>query len=182
MEDSVISHVMYSETQIQVQEDKLSRYKTIDDLFSFVQDAYSQNAHQISIDYDPHLGYPIRGSVDYVKMIADEEKGFEIKNFMELKSNEDGASLIKRLPINEMSLQIKENFPPLINIRLEGYLPDSRTSFHRVRQQREGNLVVVELTTRRPRNEFCAEVITEISKSIQLKGNFSHRPRLYIDY
>lgn len=173
MEDSVISHVMYSETQIQVQEDKLSRYKTIDDLFSFVQDAYSQNAHQISIDYDPHLGYPIRGSVDYVKMIADEEKGFEIKNFMELKSNEDGASLIKRLPINEMSLQIKENFPPLINIRVEGYLPDSRTSFHRVRQQREGNLVVVELTTRRPRNEFCAEVITEISKSIQLKGNFA---------
>ena len=63
---------MYSETQIQVQEDKLSRYKTIDDLFSFVQDAYSQNAHQISIDYDPYLGYPIRGAVDYVKMIADE--------------------------------------------------------------------------------------------------------------
>ena len=88
---------------------------------------------------------------------------------MELKSNEDGVSLIKRLPINEMSLQIKENFPPLINIRV----PDSRTSFHRVRQQREGNLVVVELTTRRPRNEFCAEVITEISKSIQLKGNFA---------
>ena len=123
MEDSVISHVMYSETQIQVQEDKLSRYKTIDDLFSFVQDAYSQNAHQISIDYDPHLGYPIRGSVDYVKMIADEEKGFEIKNFMELKSNEDGASLIKRLPINEISLQIKENFPPLINIRDRGTCP-----------------------------------------------------------
>ena len=54
---------------------------------------------------------------------------------MELKSNEDGVSLIKRLPINEMSLQIKENFPPLINIRVEGDLPDSRTSFHRVRQR-----------------------------------------------
>ena len=35
VEDDVISHVMYSATKIQVQEDKRSRYKTIDDLFSF---------------------------------------------------------------------------------------------------------------------------------------------------
>ena len=99
VEDGVISHVIYNETQILVPVDKLSRYKTIDDLFSFIQDAYNENAHQISIRYDPHHGYPFEGSVDYVEMIVDEEKGFEIKNLMELESDEDGAWLIERLDI-----------------------------------------------------------------------------------
>ena len=33
-------------------------------------------------------------------------------------------------------------------------------------------MVTVEITTKRPRDAVCAEVITEISKSIQLKANF----------
>ena len=172
VEDDVISHVMYSATKIQVQEDKRSRYKTIDDLFSFVQDADNQNAHQISIHYDLHRGYPIKGSVDYVEMIADDEKGFEIKNLMELETNEDGTWLIERLPINEILLQINKNIPPSINISVEGYLTDSCTLFHQIKQKQKENLVTVEITTKRPRDAVCAEVITEISKSIQLKANF----------
>ena len=172
VEDGAISHVIYNETQILVPVDKLSRYKTIDDLFSFIQDAYNENAHQISIRYDPHHGYPFEGAVDYVEMIVDEEKGFEIKNLMELESDEAGTWLIERLPINEISLQITKSIPPSINIRVQGYLSDSCTLFHQIKQRQEGDLVVVEITTRRPREAFCAQVITEISKSIQLKGNF----------
>ncbi len=173
VENGAISNVIYNETQILVQVDKMSRYKTIDDLFSFIQDAYDQNAHQISIHYDPHRGYPMKGSVDYVEMIADEEKGFKIKNLIELESDEDGTWLIERLPINEISLQITKNIPPSINIRVQGYLADSCTLFHQIKQQRKENLVTVEIITRRARDAVCAEVITEISKSIQLKDNFS---------
>ena len=106
-------------------------------------------------------------------MIADEEKGFEVKNLMELESDEDGAWLIERLPINEISLQITKSIPPSINIRVQGYLADSCTLFHQIKQQRKKNLVTVEIITRRARDAVCVEVITEISKSIQLKGNFS---------
>ena len=172
VEDGAISRVIYNETQIPVQVDKLSRYKTIDDLFSFIQDAYNENAHQISIRYDPHHGYPFEGSVDYVEMIVDEEKGFEIKNLMELETNEDGTWLIERLPINEILLQINKNIPPSININVGGYLTDSCTLFHQIKQKQKENLVTVEITTKRPRDAVCAEVITEISKSIQLKANF----------
>ena len=98
VEDGTINSAIYTETQIPVHVNKLDRYKIIDGLFSFIQDAYDKNAYQISINYDPHDGYPFEGSVDYVEMMVDEEKGFEISNLMKLKSDENGIWLIGKLP------------------------------------------------------------------------------------
>ena len=173
VEDGIIRDAIYTETQIPVQVNKLNRYKTIDGLFSFIRDAYDENAHQIAISYDPHDGYPFEGSVDYVEMIVDEEKGFEIRNLMKLESDENGTWLIGRLPINGISLQVTKSIPALVNITVQGYLSDSCALFHQIKQRREENLVVVEITTRRSKDAFCAQVITEITKNIRLVGNFS---------
>ena len=172
VEDGTINNAIYTETQIPVQVNKLDRYKTIDGLFSFIQDAYDKNAYQISINYDPHDGYPFEGSVDYVEMMVDEEKGFEISNLMKLESDENGTWLIGKLPINEISLQITKSIPALVNVTVKGYLSDSCTELYQIKQSREENLVTVEITTRRPKDAFCAQVITEITESIRLEGNF----------
>ena len=119
MEDGIIRNAIYTETQVPVQVNKLNRYKTIDGLFSFIQDAYDENAHHISISYDPHDGYPFEGSVDYVEMIVDEEKGFEIRNLMKLESDENGTWLIGRLPVNGISLQVTKSIPALVNITVQ---------------------------------------------------------------
>jgi len=173
VEDGIIRDAIYTETQIPVQVNKLNRYKTIDGLFSFIRDAYDGNAHQVAISYDPHDGYPFEGSVDYVEMIVDEEKGFEIRNLMKLESDENGTWLIGRFPVNGISLQVTKSIPALVNITVQGYLSDSCTLFHQIKQRREENLVVVEITTRRPKDAFCAQVITEMTKNIRLEGNFS---------
>ena len=173
VKDGKIHSAIYNETQIPVSVEKLDRYETIDGLFSFIQDAYDKNAHRISINYDLHDGYPFEGSVDYVEMMVDEEKGFEVNNLMKLEFDEDGTWLIGKLPINEVSVQITKGIPILVNITAKGYLSDSCTEFYQIKQSREENLVIIEITTRRPKGAFCAQVITEIVKSIWLEGDFS---------
>ena len=70
-------------------------------------------------------------------------------------------------------MQVTKSIPALVNITVQGYLSDSCTLFHQIKQRREENLVVVEITTRRSKDAFCAQVITEIAKNIRLEGNFS---------
>ena len=60
----------------------------------------------------------------------------------------------------------------MVNVTVKGYLSDSCTELYQIKQSREENLVTVEITTRRPKDAFCAQVITEITESIRLEGNF----------
>lgn len=65
-----------------VDESKFERYRTIKRLFQFIQDAINKNAYKIEVTYDSEFGYPTSASIDYSKAIADEEKGFEVKNIV----------------------------------------------------------------------------------------------------
>ena len=56
-----------------------SNYKTIDQLFDFVENKF--NSYEISINYDDRFGFISSCFIDESKMIADEEIGFEITNF-----------------------------------------------------------------------------------------------------
>lgn len=53
-------------------------YETIDGLFDLLQDAYSQNAHEVIVEFHPTDGYPTEIWIDYSLMIADEEVGFTL--------------------------------------------------------------------------------------------------------
>lgn len=64
-----------------VDPERWNDYRTIDQLFDFVTDAYDRDAFSVNVKYDRSYGYPTEVYVDYQSNVADEEKGFRIENF-----------------------------------------------------------------------------------------------------
>ncbi len=59
--------------------------QTINYFFSKIQDAIDRKAAVITVKYNEQYGYPETLSIDYDKMIADEELRLSAKNFRKLK-------------------------------------------------------------------------------------------------
>ena len=64
---------------VPVSEKDWKRYKTIEELFDIIDEAFLQDAKEISVEYDPDLAYPTSVFIDYDERIADEERGFNVK-------------------------------------------------------------------------------------------------------
>ena len=58
---------------------------TIEDWFATVESAIENNSFNIDVDWDPELGYPERGYIDFSEMIADEERGWTISELTPLQ-------------------------------------------------------------------------------------------------
>ncbi len=71
----------YVEDDIQLATEDLDRYRTIDGLFDFIDDAISRDAHEVRTAFDSVYGFPSNVWVDYNERTADEEKGFFISSF-----------------------------------------------------------------------------------------------------
>lgn len=48
-------------------------FPTVDGLFAIIQDAIDRRAAQLSVTYDPELGYPRTISIDYEPVMVDDE-------------------------------------------------------------------------------------------------------------
>ncbi|MCK5917426.1 MAG: hypothetical protein KAG34_03320 [Cocleimonas sp.] len=59
--------------------------QNIDYFFIKIQDAIDRKAALITVKYNETYGYPEKISIDYDKMIADEELSLSAKNFRKLK-------------------------------------------------------------------------------------------------
>lgn len=55
---------------------------TVDDLFKQIGEAFDSGAEKVDVKYDPTYGYPTSIYIDRSSMIADEEVGFTISNFV----------------------------------------------------------------------------------------------------
>lgn len=77
-----IDTVQYVDTEDSINSARSERYRTVKGLFQLIQDAINKKAYKIDVTYDFEFGYPISASIDYSKAIADEEKGFEVKNIV----------------------------------------------------------------------------------------------------
>ena len=64
-----------------VNQNNYSHFLTIDQAFSVLEEAFTQNATEIRVDYDATYGYPTSAFVDYDARIADEELQFRFSNF-----------------------------------------------------------------------------------------------------
>ena len=53
----------------------------IDTLFEILLDAQKQRAEIIDVEWDLIYGFPVRAYVDISTQMADEEQGFEVRNF-----------------------------------------------------------------------------------------------------
>ena len=81
--DGNIAGVVFSETGESVEPSNIDRYRTLGGLFDLIQAAIDQNAFSISVEYDPELGYPAGVSIDYQKLVIDEERGFTAEVLLE---------------------------------------------------------------------------------------------------
>lgn len=59
--------------------------KTIDQLFQILEKAIQSKADEISVTYDPKLGYPTKIAIDYQKILADEETSYLAKDLIKIK-------------------------------------------------------------------------------------------------
>jgi hypothetical protein len=46
---------------------------TVEQIFSLIQSAITQNAHRVTVSYDPVLGYPRTVVIDYDPAAVDDE-------------------------------------------------------------------------------------------------------------
>ncbi len=76
-----VASVTYVESGKAPDHDGFGRYVTIDDLFDTIQEAIDGNAFEITVTYDPEIGYPTEASIDYDARMADEEYSFTASDY-----------------------------------------------------------------------------------------------------
>lgn len=56
-------------------------FKTVDQLFQFIEESLKKNPARADITYDSTYGYPKSIYIDFDERMADEEMGYELSNF-----------------------------------------------------------------------------------------------------
>lgn len=112
-----------------------------------------------------------------VQLIESGEKRYDaivqaIEQFADLQLKDAEEFIIADLPVNKISVEILESYPYQIHIVVDGYLSDGCTTLDEITQQRDGNTINVHITTKRPKDAFCIQAITEIQERIPLDGGF----------
>lgn len=95
-----------------------------------------------------------------------------IQQFADSQFKADDEFIIADMPITDISVQILESFPYQIHIVVKGYLSDACTELNEITQRREDNTVYVHITTKRPKDAMCAQVITDVTERVPLEGGF----------
>ena len=73
----------YTENGMLVAASMANSFPDVEGLFDFIEDAQRQNAFRLEVSYDPVRGYPTLISVDYDRMIADDEFVYTTLSFQE---------------------------------------------------------------------------------------------------
>lgn len=61
-----------------------------------------------------------------------------------------------------------ESFPVQVHVAVQGYLPDSCTEINEIETEKEGNSFNISVSTRRPKDTVCAQVIVPFNRTIPL--------------
>lgn len=68
-----------------VDQEIFKQYDTIPKLFNVIEDAIAKKASNLTVQYDPKLGYPTQINIDYNSQMADEEIYLTIEKFQKIK-------------------------------------------------------------------------------------------------
>jgi hypothetical protein len=71
-----IDSVVFADSSRPVDRSEYGTYRTIEELFEFVNRELDNDDYSISVTYDAEFGYPRRGSFDREQNAADDEIGF----------------------------------------------------------------------------------------------------------
>lgn len=78
----------------------------------------------------------------------------------------DNQSIIADMPIQGIEVILAESDPVQVSVKVTGGLPDSCTVYHETHQARIGNTITIQITTMRPKDAFCATVVTEYQEKV----------------
>ncbi|MDD9994316.1 MAG: DUF6174 domain-containing protein [Dehalococcoidia bacterium] len=78
----VVTSVAYVESGEAPEHDGFGRYVTIDGLFDTIQEAIDREASQVTVSYDPTIGYPTDARLDYDARMLDEEYMFTVSDYL----------------------------------------------------------------------------------------------------
>lgn len=84
------------------------------------------------------------------------------------QENDTGEFIFGNAPVEDIEIMILESFPVQVNLNVKGYLPDSCTDIHTITKEKDGNTFFVNITTIRPADAICAQVIVPFEEKISL--------------
>ncbi|MBF2009087.1 MAG: hypothetical protein IGS49_27495 [Chlorogloeopsis fritschii C42_A2020_084] len=79
--NGITTSITSADTGMPVNREYFQKYDTVLKLFLLIRDAIARGASNLSVQYDPILGYPTQINIDYDSLIADEEEYLTIENF-----------------------------------------------------------------------------------------------------
>ncbi|MDM9382853.1 DUF6174 domain-containing protein [Chlorogloeopsis sp. ULAP01] len=79
--NGIATSITSVDTGMPVNREYFQKYDTIPQLFVLIRDAIARGASNLSVQYDPILGYPTQINIDYDSQIADEEEYLTIESF-----------------------------------------------------------------------------------------------------
>jgi hypothetical protein len=79
--NGVTTSVTYVDTGAAADKELFKEYDTIPKLFGVIKDGINRKAANLTVNYDPKLGYPTQINIDYDFQIADEELYLTVENF-----------------------------------------------------------------------------------------------------
>ncbi|XUX01150.1 MAG: hypothetical protein TUN42_03940 [Dehalogenimonas sp.] len=82
-------------------------------------------------------------------------------------------TIIKPAIISKVEIRIAESYPPQVFIDIRGLLIDSCTTLNGVDTKRQGNIIDISVTTQRPKDAVCAQVVSYFSTSVPLGSDFA---------
>lgn len=68
-----------------VEPEFFNQYDTIPKLFNVIEDAIAKKASNLTVQYDPKLGYPTKINIDYDSQMADEEIYLTIESLQNVR-------------------------------------------------------------------------------------------------
>jgi len=140
--------------------------ETVADGFSFeiiVQQGEKRNEFSV---YAPDLLFQDTGEKRYDAI--DEA----IRKFAEPRLEDAEEFILSDLPVTDITINLLESFPLQVHVVVKGYLSDACTVVNETTQRRDENTVHVRITTKRPVDLMCAEVIREVTVRVPLEGVF----------
>jgi inhibitor of cysteine peptidase len=85
-----------------------------------------------------------------------------------VSGDQEGKVITGKARVEEIEIMILESFPVQINVVARGNLPDGCTTIDRIEQERQGNTVLVTITTVRPADQACTEALVPFEEVISL--------------
>jgi len=70
--------------------------------------------------------------------------------------------------VESIEILILESFPVQIHVVARGHLPDDCTEIGEITRERQGNAFLITITTARPANVACAEMVVSFEEVISL--------------